>query len=99
MGEVVSGADGRGAEFGGHLLEQMGVGVGPDEEGEVAVGYVAPSALDASLGGIGGADRERVCWWIWCTGWSIVGYDRIFDALDFTDPCELEGGIVILRWM
>ncbi len=65
--EIVGCADGGGAEFGGHGLEQMGVSVGPDEEGEVEVGYVASSTLDSGIGGIGATDREGICRWVWCS--------------------------------
>lgn len=56
-GKIIGGADGGGAEIVGHCFEQMGVGVGPYEEGKVEVGYVAFSALDACSGGVGGAGR------------------------------------------
>ncbi len=45
----------------------MGVSVGPDEEGEVEVGYVASSTLDSGIGGIGATDREGICRWVWCS--------------------------------
>lgn len=57
--EVLGGARGGGAEIGDHGFEQVGVGVGPDEEGEVEVLYVGASALE---GGVGGAGGEGV-WW------------------------------------
>ncbi len=93
--EVVGGAGGGGAEGGGHGFEQVGVGVGPDEEGEVEVGYVGSSALEGGVGGVGGADGEGVCWWVGCVWGLVVGCWRNFDAVDFIGRFKNGSGIVV----